>query len=58
MRAFSPLPEQDLEKVFSQTRPLREKLHGKRIFITGATGFIGSWFLEKFVYCMRNLKIN
>lgn len=58
MRAFSPLPKQDLEKVFSQTRPLWKQLHGKRIFITGATGFIGSWFLETFAYCVKNLKIN
>ena len=58
MRPFSPLPEQGLEKVFSQTRPQWEKLHSKRIFITEATGFIGSWFLETFAYCMKNLKIN
>lgn len=57
MSAFPPLPDQDLEKVLSQTRPLWKKLNGKNIFITGATGFIGSWLVEAFAYCVQELKI-
>jgi dTDP-glucose 4,6-dehydratase len=36
----------DLDHVVEHIRPLREKLQGARLFITGGTGFIGCWMLE------------
>ncbi len=47
----------DLEHVLSYTRTLWEKTRGKRIFLTGATGFFGAWLLESLAYCNRELDL-
>lgn len=49
------LPDEDLEHVLEQTRPLWEQLRGGRIFVTGATGFFGIWLLETFAYANKKL---
>jgi nucleoside-diphosphate-sugar epimerase len=48
----------DLDDVLARTRHLWEELRGGRIFITGATGFFGSWLLETFVWANRRLDLN
>ncbi len=48
----------DLDHIIASTSPLWEELRGKRIFITGATGFIGCWLLETFVWANRHLRLN
>lgn len=52
---FPPLPNDDLEHVLEQTRLLWEQLRGKRLFITGATGFFGIWLLETFSFANEKL---
>ncbi len=47
----------DLESVFRQTSPLWEDLRGKKIFITGGTGFFGKWLLGSFLYANQKLKL-
>jgi dTDP-glucose 4,6-dehydratase len=47
-KAFPPLPEEDLDQILAQTAPLWEEARGKAFFITGGTGFFGSWLLESF----------
>ncbi len=46
----------DLDYVLSKTGDLWEELRGKRIFITGGTGFFGCWLLESF--CWANQKLD
>lgn len=48
----------DLDNCLLRTRGLWEELRGKRIFITGATGFFGCWLLETLLFANRQLQLN
>jgi nucleoside-diphosphate-sugar epimerase len=52
-----PLPLEDLDHVYTQTLPLWEGVRGRRLFITGGTGFFGAWLLETFACVNRRLKL-
>jgi nucleoside-diphosphate-sugar epimerase len=55
---MKPLSSNDLEHVFSQTSPLWETLRGRRLFLTGGTGFFGIWLLETLAYCNQKLGLD
>lgn len=48
-------PSEDLAHVFAHTSGVWEKLRGKRLFLTGGTGFIGKWLLESLLWADREL---
>lgn len=48
----------DLNYILSQTLPIWKELKNQRIFITGGTGFLGSWILESFIWANEKLKLN
>jgi len=48
--SLPPLPKENLEGVFCQVGKDWERLRGKNVFLTGGSGFFGSWLLEKLLF--------
>jgi nucleoside-diphosphate-sugar epimerase len=53
----NPLSD-DLDAIVRVVSPHWESLRGKTIFITGGTGFIGTWLLESFTWANDALGLN
>lgn len=43
---MKPLPALDLQQVQDSCRPAFDTLRGQHVFITGASGFVGSWLAD------------
>ncbi len=50
--------ESDLSEIVRFSTPFITDYAGKKIFISGATGFVGSWLTAFFDYANRNLSTN
>lgn len=50
-----PVPQTDLNHILELTRGIWEEMRGESVFISGATGFFGSWLLESFCHINRTL---
>ncbi|MES2219011.1 MAG: NAD-dependent epimerase/dehydratase family protein [Pseudomonadota bacterium] len=48
----------DLNYILQNTAAVWAEFKNKKIFITGGTGFIGSWLLETFLWANRTLELN
>jgi dTDP-glucose 4,6-dehydratase len=56
--AVKPLPSSDLQAISNTTRELWHRARGKRVFISGGTGFFGIWLLESLAFCNHTLGTN
>lgn len=48
---------EDLDHVLNLTRDLWEEMRGKKLFLTGGTGFFGCWILETFLWANEKLNL-
>lgn len=56
--AEQPIAAADLDLVLEQTEPLWSEMRHQRLFLSGGTGFFGTWLLSSFLHVHRVLALN
>jgi nucleoside-diphosphate-sugar epimerase len=51
------LPSRDLEHVLAHSGNVWQSLAGSRVFITGGTGFVGTWLVESLLHATDRLNL-
>jgi nucleoside-diphosphate-sugar epimerase len=54
----NPIAAADLDLVLQQTEPLWDEMRNQRLFLTGGTGFFGTWLLSSFLHANQALALN
>ena len=52
------LPAADLDHVLAHTEEVWSLVRGERLFITGGTGFVGTWLTESLLWANRRLNLD
>ena len=50
--------ENDIENIFENTKSLWKKIDNNNIFLSGGTGFFGTWILKSFTFAATRLNLN
>ena len=50
--------ENDIENIFENTKSLWKKIDNNNIFLSGGTGFFGTWILKSFIFAATRLNLN
>ena len=53
-----PIAADDLDLVLQLTEPLWDEMRNQRLFLTGGTGFFGTWLLSSFLHINKALALN
>ena len=51
------LPANDLDHVLAHSEALWAEVRGERFFLTGGTGFVGTWLTESLLWVNRRLSL-
>jgi dTDP-glucose 4,6-dehydratase len=53
-----PIAAADLDLILQLTEPLWDEMRNQRLFLTGGTGFFGTWLLSSFLHINKALALN